>query len=368
MAVRSKWQSLPTEAINPSSLDIDKLAPDEIVDLMMNEDRKMLDAVKRERERIAVGVEMIASSLRKGGRVIFVGAGTSGRLGILESAEMPPTFSTDPDLVQAVMAGGRDAIFAAKEGVEDNYEEGARSITRLHPTKKDIVIGVSASGMTQFVRGALTRARKTGARIIFVTCDPGTELQTFVDLTIAPGVGAEVIAGSTRLKAGTATKMVLNMLTTGAMIRIGKTYGNLMVDVHTGSEKLKDRARRIVNIVTGIDYDDADRLLKKAHWNVKAAIVMQKTSLPYPKALSRLRKAHDSMRQAIGEDIEPRLRGMLQGHAEAVVFGTAKPPVLTEGAAARARAAETAARPRAPRKSPAPAARAATDKSGPPVR
>ena len=269
--MRSKWQSLPTEAINPSSLDIDKLAPGDIVDLMINEDRKMLAAVQRERERIAVGVEMIASALRKGGRMVFVGAGTSGRLGILESAEMPPTFSTDPSLVQAVIAGGREATFAAKEGVEDNYEEGARAITRLRPTKKDVVIGVSASGMTQFVRGALTRARKAGARVVFVTCDPGTELQTFVDLTIAPGVGAEVIAGSTRLKAGTATKLVLNMLTTGAMVRIGKTYGNLMVDVQTGSEKRKDRARRIVNIVTGLEYDDVDKLLKRAHWNVRLA-------------------------------------------------------------------------------------------------
>ena len=314
--MRSKWQSLPTEAINPHSLAIDKLPPGEIVDLMVNEDRKMLAAVQRERERIAVGIEMIANALRKSGRVVFVGAGTSGRLGVLESAEMPPTFSTEPSLVQAIMAGGQGATFAAKEGVEDNYEEGARAIMRFHPTKKDIVVGVSASGMTQFVRGALTGARKAGARIIFVTCDPGTELQTFVDLTIAPGVGAEIIAGSTRLKAGTATKLVLNMLTTGAMVRIGKTYGNLMVDVHTGSEKLKDRARRIVNIVTGLEYDESDKLLKKAHWNVKAAIVMQKTGLPYQKALVRLRRAHDSMREAIGEDIEPRLRGMLQGHAE----------------------------------------------------
>ena len=315
MPARSKWQSLPTEAINPSTLGIDKLPATDIVDLMFFEDRKMLTAVQRERERIAVGVEMLTAALRKGGRIIFVGAGTSGRLGILESAEMPPTFSTDPSVVQAVMAGGRDAIFNAKEGVEDNYEEGARATTRLKPTKKDVVIGVSASGMTPFVRGALTRARKAGARVIFVTCDPGTELQTFVDLTISPGVGAEVIAGSTRLKAGTATKLVLNMLTTGAMIRIGKTYGNLMVDVQTGSEKLKDRARRIVNIVTGLEYGDADKLLKRAQWNVKAAIVMQKTGLSYPKALARLRKAHDSMREALGEDIEPRLRGMLQGYA-----------------------------------------------------
>ena len=317
MPVRSKWQSLPTEAINPSSLNIDKLAADDIVELMINEDRKMLAAVHRERERIALGVEMISGALRKGGRVVFVGAGTSGRLGVLESAEMPPTFSTDPTLVQALMAGGREAIFAAKEGVEDDYEEGARAMARMKTGKKDVIIGVSASGMTQFVRGALTRARKAGARIIFVTCDPATELQTFVDLTIAPSVGAEVIAGSTRLKAGTATKLVLNMLTTGAMVRIGKTYGNLMIDVQTGSEKLKDRARRIVNIVTGLEYDEADKLLKKAHWNVKAAIVMQKTGLAYTKALSRLRKAHDSMREALNEDIEPRLRGMLQGAAEA---------------------------------------------------
>ena len=241
MAVRSKWQSLPTEAINPSSLGIDKLAPEDIVDLMISEDRKVLEAVKRERERIAVGIDMIATSLRKGGRIVFVGAGTSGRLGVLESAEMPPTFSTHPDLIQAVMAGGRDAIFSAKEGVEDNYEEGTRSVNRLSPTKKDVIIGVSARGMTPFVRGALTSGRQAGSLVIFVTCDPRTELQTFVDLTIAPAVGPEIIAGSTRLKAGTATKLVLNMLTTAAMILVGKTYGNLMVDVQMNSEKLRDR-------------------------------------------------------------------------------------------------------------------------------
>jgi N-acetylmuramic acid 6-phosphate etherase len=313
MPIRSKWQALPTEAINPASLNIDKLPAAGIVDLMLNEDRKALAAVQKERDRIAVGADLIAKSLRKGGRVVFVGAGTSGRLGVLESAEMPPTFGTDPLLVQAIMAGGKNAIFRAKEGAEDNYEEGARAVNRLNPTKKDVVIGVSASGMTPFVRGALTRGRQAGSRVIFVTCDPRTELQTFVDLTIAPAVGPEVIAGSTRLKAGTATKQVLNILTTGAMILMGKTYGNLMVDVQMGSEKLRDRARRIVNIVVGLDAEEAERLLKRAHWNVKAAIVMQKTGLPYTRALARLRRSQDRIREAIGEDIEPRLKALIEG-------------------------------------------------------
>jgi len=311
MPTRSKWQSLPTEAINPHTLAIDKLPAASIVDLMLAEDRKMLTAVQRERDRIALGADILAKSLRKGGRIVFVGAGTSGRLGVLESAEMPPTFGTDSDIVQAIMAGGKGAILRAKEGSEDNYEEGARQIHRLQLTKTDVVIGVSASGMTSFVRGALTSARQVGARIIFVTCDPRTELQTFVDLTIAPAVGPEVIAGSTRLKAGTATKLVLNMLTTAAMIRIGKTYGNLMVDVQTNSDKLRDRAHRIVQIATGLEGDDADKLLKKANWNVKAAIVMQKTGLSHGKALTRLRKAKDQVRDAIGEDIEPRLRKLI---------------------------------------------------------
>ncbi|MBA3271074.1 MAG: N-acetylmuramic acid 6-phosphate etherase [Acidobacteria bacterium] len=311
MPTRSKWQGLPTEAINPATLAIDKVPAAGIVDLMIAEDRKMLAAVQRERDRIALGADMLAKALRKGGRVVFVGAGTSGRLGVLESAEMPPTFGTDPDIVQAIMAGGKGAILKAKEGSEDNYEEGARQINRLSPTKNDVVVGVSASGMTSFVRGALTSGRQAGARIIFVTCDPRTELQAFVDLTIAPGVGPEVIAGSTRLKAGTATKLVLNMITTGAMILIGKTYGNLMVDVQINSDKLRDRARRIVQMVTGVEGDEVDKLLKKANWNVKAAIVMQKTGLSHAKALTRLRKSKDSVREAIGEDIEPRLRNLI---------------------------------------------------------
>ena len=312
MPTQSKWQSLPTEAINPVSLAVDKTPVPDIIDMVVNEDRKVIAAVHRERERIAHGVEIITQALRRGGRVIFIGAGTSGRLGVVEASEMPPTFGTSPNLVQAIMAGGQEAVFKAKEGVEDNYEEGARSIARLRLTKKDVVIGVSASGMTPFVRGGLTRARKAGAKIIFVTCWPGSELQNFVDLQIAPAVGPEIIAGSTRLKAGTATKMVLNMLTTISMIRLGKTYGNLMVDVRCGSEKLKDRARRILVTVTNITYEEADALLRRAKWNVKAAIVMQKASLTLPQALTRLKKSGDLVREAIGEDIEPRLRELLR--------------------------------------------------------
>jgi N-acetylmuramic acid 6-phosphate etherase len=312
MTLQSKWQQLPTEAINPATLSIDKLPPAEIVELMLNEDRKILSALAHEKERIAIGVEMIAQGLRKGGRVVFVGAGTSGRLGVLEAAELPPTFGMDPRVAVAIMAGGKSALVRAREGVEDDFEEGARSIARLRLTAKDVVIGVSASGMTPFVHGALSRSRKAGAKIIFITCYPGTELQAYVDLTIAPSVGPEVIAGSTRLKAGTATKMVLNMLTTGASVRIGKTYGNLMVDVQTTSEKLKDRARRIISIVTDLSYEDADKVLRRGHWNVKAAIVMQKAHITYQQALTRLRQADNFVREAIGEDIEPRVRALLK--------------------------------------------------------
>jgi N-acetylmuramic acid 6-phosphate etherase len=312
MPTTSKWQSLPTEAINPVSLAVDKAPVRDIIEMVVNEDRKVISAVLREKARIAHGVEIITEGLRKGGKLIFIGAGTSGRLGVVEASEIPPTFGTKPGLVQAIMAGGQEAVFRAKEGVEDNFEEGARSIGRLRLGRKDVVVGVSASGMTPFVRGGLTRARKAGAKIIFVTCWPGSELQNFVDLQIAPAVGPEIIAGSTRLKAGTATKMVLNMLTTISMIKLGKTYGNLMVDVQTGSEKLKDRARRIIGVVTGLAYDEADALLKRAKWNVKAAIVMQKAEITLPQALKRLRKAGDSIREAIGEDVEPRLRELLK--------------------------------------------------------
>jgi N-acetylmuramic acid 6-phosphate etherase len=311
MPYHSKWQDLPTEAINPATLAIDRMPVSEIIDLICAEDRRVVSAVHRERERIAHGIEIIVGALRKGGRLILVGAGTSGRLGIVEAAEMPPTFGTSHTLVQAIMAGGQEAVFRAREGVEDNFEEGGRSLARLKVTKRDVIIGVSASGITQFVRGALTAAHTKRARVIFVTCWPGTELQSYVDLVIAPSVGPEIIAGSTRLKAGTATKMVLNMLTTVSMIRLGKTYGNLMVDVQTGSDKLRDRALRIVAIVTGLEPEEAGALLERAKWDVKAAIVMKKAGVTYGQALRKLKTADDSIREALGEDLEPTLRQLL---------------------------------------------------------
>ena len=298
MPTRSRWQQLETEAVNPQTRDIDALTASEMVDVMMLDNRVVLAAVKREKPRIARAAEMIADAVRAGGRVVFVGAGTSGRLGVLEAAELPPTFGIAPTTALALMAGGPAAVHRAKEGVEDNYREGERQVARLHLGRSDVVVGISASGITPFVHGALTRARKARASIVGITCDPRSAMRNMADVAIVLRVGPEIIAGSTRLKAGTATKMVLNMLTTTAMVRVGKTYGNLMVDVKSNSEKLRDRARRIVAAVTNLGYEDAGDLLERAGWNVKAAILMQETGLTRAQAVSRLR-------------VEPRLRKLL---------------------------------------------------------
>jgi N-acetylmuramic acid 6-phosphate etherase len=302
MANQSKWERLPTEAINPATRHIDTMPMSGIIELMIVDNRSVLEAVQREKDRIVRAAEIFAEALRKGGRLIFVGAGTSGRLGVLEAAEMPPTFGISNDVVQAIMAGGKDAVHRAKEGVEDDEREGGNALGKLNPSKKDVVIGVSASGVTPFVRGALARAKRAGSHRVGVTCGLKSAMREFADPVISLATGPEVIAGSTRLKAGTATKIVLNMLTTSAMIRTGKTYGNLMVDVQSNSEKLRDRGRRIIGTVTGLDYDEAETLLRRAKWNVKAAIVMQKTGLSHARALQRLRASRDSVRVATGED------------------------------------------------------------------
>jgi N-acetylmuramic acid 6-phosphate etherase len=301
MANQSKWRRLPTEGLNPATRDIDRIPMPEVIALMIADNRLACEAVEGQQDSIARVADIFAEAVGNGGRLIFVGAGTSGRLGVLEAAEMPPTFGLSSGVVHAIMAGGSGAVHRAREGVEDDEQEGGRALGRLKPTRKDIVIGVSASGVTPFVRGALLRAKRAGARRVGVTCDPKTEMRAFADPVIALTTGPEVIAGSTRLKAGTATKVVLNMLTTAAMIRVGKTYGNLMVDVQSNSAKLRDRGRRIIGTVTGLGDDDADALLRRAKGSVKVAIVMQQGNMTRATALQRLRAARGSVRAALGE-------------------------------------------------------------------
>jgi N-acetylmuramic acid 6-phosphate etherase len=300
MATRSKWRRLATEAVNPRSRHLDTLTAGEIVEMMVLDNRRVLSAVRREKKRIAKGVELMTASLLEGGRLIFVGAGTSGRLGVLEAAELPPTFGVAPESARAIMAGGLEAVQRAKEGAEDDRTQGERAMRALRPGRRDTVVGISASGITPFVRGAVGRARGARSRVIGITSDGRSPLKALADVTIVLAVGPEVLAGSTRLKAGTATKIVLNMLTTAAMVRAGKTYGNLMVDVKSNSEKLRDRARRILGIVSGLDHAAADSLLRRAGWNVKAAILMHESGVTRGQALSRLR-------------VEPRLRKHLGG-------------------------------------------------------
>jgi N-acetylmuramic acid 6-phosphate etherase len=295
----SKWQRLPTEAVHPATRRIDTLSSTAIVKRMGQEDRRVVAAVAREYARIARGADLIARALDAGGRVVFVGAGTSGRLGVLEAAEIPPTFGTRPFLVRALLAGGRGAVFRAREGAEDDRGTGARRLTDLGVSSRDVVIGVSASGVTPFVHGALSAGRRCRATTIIVTCAPRAVPRGLADLVIGPVVGPEIIAGSTRLKAGTATKMVLNMLTTTAMVLAGKTYGNLMVDLRAGSAKLKDRARRIVASATGLAPREAAALVRRARGNVKPAIVMQSAGVSYQEAIRRLRAARGQVARAI---------------------------------------------------------------------
>jgi len=299
---RSKWERLRTEAVNPATRNIDTLSISGIVDLMTRDVRHAFDAVQREKGAISRGVHLLVDALQSHGRIVIVGAGTSGRLGVLEAAEMPPTFGVEPRTVVAIMAGGRHAVHRAKEGVEDDRAEGARTLARLRPGKRDAVIGVSASGVTPFVHGALSRARRAGARVMGLTCSPGSDMRALVDVLVELDVGPEVITGSTRLKAGTATKVALNLLTTSAMIRIGKTYGNLMVDVQANSKKLRDRGTRIVSTITGLGYDESLRLLRRARWNVKTAIVMHERRLTYADAVVHLRAAGGVIRRALQED------------------------------------------------------------------
>ncbi len=301
----TKAKNLPTtERRNPNSASVDTLSTQEIVDLIGGEDMIVPQAVATQREPIAAAVDMIVDRLRAGGRLFYVGAGTSGRLGVLDASECPPTFGVDPSLVQGIIAGGRQALVRSIEGAEDYPEDGAAAIDAKHVSPKDTVVGLAACGMTPFVHGALQRARQIGAGTVFVTCAPEAVRSIPAEIVINPVVGPEVITGSTRMKAGTATKLVLNTLTTTAMIKLGKVYGNLMVDLKAVNEKLRDRSIRIVMDVTELPRQRAKALLARADGRVKAALVMHFRGVEFNQALEILATHDQMLRPAIGESTE----------------------------------------------------------------
>jgi len=295
--------SLITEQRNAATMDIDAKSTEEIIKLINEEDKKVACAVEREIPYIVKAVELIVESFKKGGRLFYVGAGTSGRLGVLDAAECPPTFGTDPEMVQGIIAGGKEALIRAVEGAEDRPQDGAKEIERRRITNKDVVVGISACKRTPYVVGALKKARNIGARTIFLICNPRSRVDIDVDVAICPTVGPEVIMGSTRMKAGTAEKMVLNMLTTTAMIRLGKVYGNMMVDLQATSQKLVERSKRVIMMATGVDYDAAEKALEKARGSVKVAIIMIKAKVDYHQALELLKRADGFVRKAIEKGV-----------------------------------------------------------------
>ena len=293
---------MSTEQRNPNSTALDLKSTREIVRLFNEEDRKAVAAVEAEADAIAQTVEIIVSAFRRGGRLFYIGAGTSGRLGVLDASECPPTFSTDPGLVQGIIAGSDVALRRAVEGEEDKPERGAAAIQERQLTPRDVLIGIASSGRTPYVIGALKEARAIGATTICLCCvPPPDELKAFVDHFITPIVGPEILTGSTRLKAGTATKLVLNMLTTIAMVKIGKTYDNLMVDVHASNTKLIDRSIRIVRDVTGVNAALAETTLAQADGKAKVAIVMLAKGLSATDAIALLEKHDGFLRPVISD-------------------------------------------------------------------
>jgi N-acetylmuramic acid 6-phosphate etherase len=273
------------------------MATEKIVTLLLDEDRLAIIEAKKKSRDVASAARLVANAFATGGRTIFVGAGTSGRLGVLEAAECPPTFGTRPETILGIMAGGEDAVFRAKEGSEDRADHGEKAVASV--TAKDVVIGISASSVTPFVRAALKKARARRAKTVLVTCAPNTKLSSLANVVIAIRTGPEVLTGSTRLKAGSATKAVLNAITTAAMIRVGKAYTNFMVDLRQTSKKLEDRARRIVARAANVDLAEADRLVRAADDEVKTAIVMGLLRLDAAAARKKLATASGHVRKAL---------------------------------------------------------------------
>jgi N-acetylmuramic acid 6-phosphate etherase len=336
--VKIDRSKLTTEQRNPASRDLDRLDALGIVDVINAQDALVAPAVRRCRQTIARAVDFIAAALGGGGRLFYVGAGTSGRLGVLDASECPPTYGTAPRTVQGIIAGGRRALVRSVEGAEDRAADGAAQMDRKRIGPADVVVGIAACGVTPFVRAALARARARGARTVFVTCAPQAVDGVAADVVINPVVGPEVVTGSTRMKAGTATKLVLNTLTTAAMVRLGKVYGNLMVDLRATNAKLRDRGERIVMAAGDATRAQARRLLRQADGQAKTAILMHLAGLDAPAARRHLRQCAGHLRRAIesasrgsppklspGPASPPLAAGLGVSQASARATRTAKP-------------------------------------------
>jgi N-acetylmuramic acid 6-phosphate etherase len=290
-----------SEHRNAASKNLDRMTAKEIVRLMNREDRKVAAAVSRELPAIARAVDAIVNSIRNGGRLIYVGAGSSGRMAVLDAAECPPTFGTSPKLVQALIAGGRPAVTGAVEGAEDSRENGERDLHAIKLTERDIVVGITASGTTPYVLSALKYARRNGATTVAITVNPRTPVARLAKVLIAPKVGPEILTGSTRLKAGTAQKMVLNMLSTAAMARLGHVYENLMIDVKPSNQKVSDRIVRILADASGKSVSASEHALRQSGHNLRTALVMLKLGVETRIAKKILAKAKGDLREALGE-------------------------------------------------------------------
>ncbi|MFZ0271281.1 MAG: N-acetylmuramic acid 6-phosphate etherase [Acidobacteriaceae bacterium] len=290
--------NLPTEARNPASERIDEVSTLEMLAVMHAADREAAAAVGQVLPRIATAVDAITARIESGGRLFYLGAGTSGRLGVLDASEIPPTYDIPPEMVQGIIAGGEEALRWSIESVEDDLELGARDLAERGFGAGDVLVGIATSGRTPYVLGGMEHARQVGALTIGLTCVPGSPVAEAAGIAIVPETGPEVVTGSTRMKAGTATKLVLNMLSTGAMVRLGYVYGNLMVNVQPTNSKLEDRAARIIATITGVGYEEAAELLAKAE-SVKTAVVMQKLGVDRAEAEARLAKAHGRLKEAL---------------------------------------------------------------------
>ena len=293
---------LMTEQNNPKSAQLDRLSALEIVDVFNEEDHRTIEAIAGARVDLAAAIDRITEALRTGGRLFYIGAGTSGRLGVLDASECPPTFCTPPELVQGIIAGGTPALVKSSEGLEDSPEGGAQAIDDYGLTQADVLVGIAAGGTTPYVHGALAEAKRRGAVTIFMACVPKEQVTIDVDIDIRLPVGPEILAGSTRLKSGTVTKMALNILSTGTMVRLGKVYGNRMVDVAVTNIKLHDRALRILMDLTEIDRDAADALLERSGQSVKLALAMHWTGKSREDCQTLLEQRDGNLRAVVGEN------------------------------------------------------------------